>query len=754
LTRPSTGDRSIGLVAAAQVGLAIAGLIAFLLFLSRRVPVQEHEHRAAMNPTAGIGLCLFGIAMILAAAVDFRFQLSTKGWRLLVWIGPSLFVWSIWQQLAFAPAVLQVAVPLTLALLLYLLFIARRQNSDRWKRSALQRSAILAAMALSSFAIFRLVRPAPDRLMTGSFLGDLPIYRTWIPVLAMVICLLLDARVGSKALLGLGTRNAQILCDLVVPAILLATIFIPWSQWEMVSLEFIFTHDDHLQHWSYFGVGPALAFAHGRALITGIYSQYGVGWPYLFALLGHAVPFSYANIAGCCIIYGCVYSIAIYVFLRLLLRDAVWAASGAILAVTLQIFSGIFDNTIIWNWPSSTMLRHPLDIWFFLILLGHNRLGGRPRYGSKRMWLMAAGAICGLALLFELDTGIELLLILGFYWLLYCLANSSWKVLRDWNSWTDLLAAGIATAVVWLVGMALASRGTLLHRAFWSEYLEGLHNQAFTGLGLLPIADIPGYAMAIFAGMLTIYFFAIGISSARIWLKVGSEIDLFLGSISAYGLGLLLLFIGRSHPLNLFHPMIPLAIVIMLLLSQVSATSILGGRSSSVGWVLAVASVALLWSKPEFLHYPSLLKWTVTAPAENDDVLSRTKVYIEGSPWKMLDYVNNLRQVASAINELPARDEDIAVLDDWDTVLDCYSGRAPWSRYTSLFYGLLTKTMISQTEHELLARHPRFIIIRAAPPPKWEFNDTWEAFHRFVPRRYRLLKTVGGYEFWAWAKAS
>jgi hypothetical protein len=319
--------------------------------------------------------------------------------------------------------------------------------------------------------------------------------------------------------------------------------------------------------------------------------------------------------------------------------------------------------------------------------------------------------------------------------------------MRTWEPWTDLFSALVAAAVVWLVGMVAASRGTVLHSAFWSEYMEGLHNQAFSGLGLLPIADVPAGGMAVFAGMLAIYFFAIGIAGSRVWLKAGAEIDLFLGSISAYGLGLLLLFVGRSHPSNLFHPMMPLAVVIVSLLSQFRTTVARSAQPSSLGWIIAIASLAFLWSKPEFLAYPSLLKSALTAPAERDDV-SRASVSIDGIKWTLRNYLDNMREVAHAMKQLPVGDEDVAVLDDWDTLLDFFGDRAPWSRYTSLFHGLLTKEMVAQTQQELLQRRPRFIVIRSAPPPIWEFKDIWTSFHQFVPQHYRLVMTIGAYEFW------
>jgi len=115
---------------------------------------------------------------------------------------------------------------------------------------------------------------------------------------------------------------------------------------------------------------------------------------------------------------------------------------------------------------------------------------------------------------------------------------------------------------------------------------------------------------------------------------------------------------------------------------------------------------------------------------------------------KLPDYLLRLRQVATAIKNLPAGDRDVAVLDDRDTFLDLLANRAPWSRYTSMFHGLLTQTLVSQAQQQLAKQKPKFIVIRSAPPDKWDFTDTWTAFHHLLPRHYRLEKTVGAYDFW------
>jgi len=737
LTRRS-GNRPLDVVAAGQVGFSIAGLIAFLTFLSWRLPLDTHEHRPLVGLAAGIPLSLVGIVMMVAAAIDYQFQFSFRTRRWLVWAGPLLMALSIRMQLLLAPAALELEMLIILVTVGYWLRSRRKQDADRWKSHALRRSAILAAMAIGSFAIYLALLPTTQPTPTGSLVDDPLDYRARIPVLAMILCVLLDIHWGSTPAKS-GARRWRFCFDVAIPLLLCATIFVPRSKWMLLTGSFL--QIDELHHWNYFALGPALAFARGRTLVTEIYSQYGVGWPFLFAMLRHGVALSYANLVGCSIIYGCGYIVALYLFLRLLLRDPIWAACGAILAVTLQIFSGLGDDSIIWNFPSSTMLRHPMDVWFFLVLLGHYRFGGKK-------WFVSAGAICGLAVLFELDTGIELLIVLCFYWMLHHLCKSSWQILKTWNPWVDLLGAMAAAGSVWLLGMALASRGAILHRTFWSQYFEGLHNQAFSGLGLLPIANVSGYGMAIFAGMLTIYFFAIGLAGARIFLHRGSEIDLFLGSLAAYGLGLLLLFVGRSHPLNLFHPMIPFAMVVVLLLYDFRNTAARDAQWTSFPWVLAIASLAMLWTKPEFAVYPSLLECVLIGSPDRNGTLSLSTSDLGGLSLSLRQEVLDTQRVVNAIKHLPARDRDVAVLDDRDTLLDYLSDRAPWSRYTSLFHSLLTRKLIAQTQSELLQRRPRYIVIRSAPPPKWEFNDTWTSFHRFVPRHYHLEKTVGGYEFW------
>ena len=69
-------------------------------------------------------------------------------------------------------------------------------------------------------------------------------------------------------------------------------------------------------------MAPAIGYLHGGALGTDVFAQYGVGWPTLHAALDSCWQLSYAHVFQVSLIYGCLYFIGIYVFLRLLVGQS------------------------------------------------------------------------------------------------------------------------------------------------------------------------------------------------------------------------------------------------------------------------------------------------------------------------------------------------------------------------------------------------------------------------------------------------
>jgi hypothetical protein len=117
----------------------------------------------------------------------------------------------------------------------------------------------------------------------------------------------------------------------VVIGMILLIVFIPAAQWNQVAGQNMLRQGMH--HWNFFVMGPLMSFMHGKAFGTEFYSQYGVGWPMVFAALSPVLPATYGHMIGLGSIYGCVYYFAIYLVLRVFCRNRIWPAFGVLLHV-------------------------------------------------------------------------------------------------------------------------------------------------------------------------------------------------------------------------------------------------------------------------------------------------------------------------------------------------------------------------------------------------------------------------------------
>ena len=214
---------------------------------------------------------------------------------------------------------------------------------------------------------------------------------------------------------------------------------------------------DGFHHWDPYAVAPALAYGHGAALGTDVYCQYGVGWPLLLAALSCFRPLAYKLAIEMGVLWACLYFTALFLFLWDLLRSRRWAICGVLLAVFLQMFCG--TEVPLWVSPSSTVMRSAMDV-FFWSCLRHAR-GGDDRYAYL------TGAIVAAAMLFGLDTGLYLLVCHGAY------CPALWRLQTDPERQPRLrgyaLRSGATLLATLLLGLVMASRGTLLHGGFWTR---------------------------------------------------------------------------------------------------------------------------------------------------------------------------------------------------------------------------------------------------------------------------------------------
>ncbi len=575
-----------------------------------------------------------------------------------------------------------------------------------------------------------------------------------LPAVIALVCASFDLRYGFRTERAHATSRkggwGLRAMDVALPTFIFAAVFLIPSSWPGIAGKTL--HDDS---WNYFAMGPALAFRAGGALATEYYSQYGMGWPVTFVAMERFIPLSYANLIGVASLFGCIYYIALYGFLRMLVRNECLSAFGALLAVFLQLFCGQDVGDVMWMTPSSTPMRHPLDVALFAAMLMHLRSGAA-------MWLAACGAIIGIALVFELDTGVYLPVVLAFYGILRSSSGQRIRQLWGFRSLTHVAIVAVPAAMLFLTGLGIGSRGTLFHSQMWYGLGEGLRWQAFSGLGMLPISGNDVGMLILFALMIILslstvtwgvidFVFADERTPRQPSGGTSSVATVpLLAAIGAYGLCMLLLFVGRSHAYNLFHPSVPFAILVTAILAQarLRLEPVLA-RTAIPGGILIVLLVMLV-TKPDFTVYPGLVgSWFVPKESGGFALKDQPLDLLVGSPPTSDERA--IKTVSAVVRQLSQKGT-IAVLDAADTTIYYLSGVRPWSRYTSIFEGMLTQDLMHKTCDRLLAEPPDFVVMRAGGAGetggRWDFSDVWEGFHSLVVKHYVMSERVGCYEIW------
>ena len=396
--------------------------------------------------------------------------------------------------------------------------------------------------------------------------------------------------------------------DIGMAVLICAVVYVP--NWRLLSGYAFSGEAVEFHHWDFFAMGPALGYSHGAALGTDVFAQYGVGWPVLFTALSPRLPLGYGHMLHISVIYGCLYFMGVYVLLRLLLKHPVIAAAGVVLAMHFHLFEGQFVGLVAWILPSTTLLRAPLDVWFFIALLMHLR-------SRRAAWALVAAAAVGLALFFITDSGVFLGITFAFYWVVVSLAarlapspEPVSGLIGFGRSYLKLVLGSFAvTLLVLMPGLALASRWTLGRKEFWTGWLETFL-QLDSHVGLLPAATFPdGLSILFFIVILGVYLWTVGALFIRLLHREAPTGDIVPACVSFYGLMTLLQFVGRSHPFQLFHVAVPFTIMVALLSDRDYQSR---SRDNAVYRFMPYGNLAALLiimsANPNFRFYPNLFQ--------------------------------------------------------------------------------------------------------------------------------------------------
>lgn len=546
--------------------------------------------------------------------------------------------------------------------------------------------------------------------------------------------------------------------DIAVPALLPAILYVPaWRQ--LAGRLFL---DESLFHWDFYSMGPALAYANGRALGSEVYSMYGVGWPLLFGILDTWVPLSYGRMIQIGSLYACLYLSGVYLLLRLVVRLPWLAAAGTGL-VLLQFFV-YMDEVVLWRFPSLTVLRWAFDVWCFAALVLHWRT-------RRSAWAAAAGAAIGLAILFATDTGIYL----AFAVALYLLGTLPLAPERRRHLVQSAMLAGVSAAVL-VAGLAVAGRGRILQADFWTGWLQALLEFG-GGFAQLPMATLPNMVtVAAFAVLLLAYLAVIGYAAARLLHRAAAHRDVLCGSIAVYGLVNLIHFVGRSGDYTPFRLWIPLALILVILAgAAIDARGGLrlpaGGRARALAAAGTVALVALVLALPGSVlaepleEYPGLLATAVRGSRPDGYCLLRNPTDLCGLPERMAASSNHFRFVTDRLREITAAGETFAVVDETGALFYLATDTASFSRYPRIFIAMYTDEKAREVTEELLDASPDYILTRErTDPPNFDIEDwpyvsfgiapesphaeSWERLGKAVRGSYELAENLSPFELW------
>lgn len=546
------------------------------------------------------------------------------------------------------------------------------------------------------------------------------------------------------------------LWDVVVPIIIILVVFV-------FDLPRIIGHAfalDGLHHLDYFFMGPAVSFSHGRALGTETYSQYGVAWPMLFGLLAPVYKLSYAGSLQVLILYGCCYLIGLYLLLRLLKLSPAWAMAGTLLSMYLILFKGTFpDEATIWRFPSSTMIRSPMDVWCFMAVLVFVRM---------HRWLGAgtAGILCAMALLFELDTGIYLTAACVLWFALWALSEARLTKKAFWRRAATIAGASI---LVYILALVIASRGTIFSALFWRGYLEAILSYS-GGFGAIPMANM-GFSRDTLMFVISIaMLLATSAYCAACTIKRSATPEIVtLGLVSTFGIANLFLFVNRSHPFNYYHVVIPVVITGVCIAGLVGRRLERMLESSSARRFWRVAGLLPLAYIPLALTTLVVAKYAVVQSASYTGRWYPARVY--PSLWKaalgekrsnvsplapelpdILKYgydqrdAPTIRQVLARLESLRTDGKSVAIIYDRDTMYYLAAGLCPWFRYCPFLRSIVTHEALARMVTDFVAQPPDYALIPTTAPPR--APEAWLAFRKALEVNFDPEAPAGHFQVW------
>lgn len=476
---PSESDETLSWLLAFAVALPCGLLLA----------VYQDRALAAAAPAAPARGVAAGVALLGAALVLRR-----------IGMGDQLHHWLI-----AVAALAALAAP----------FLAAR----RWGDPADRVTGVARVIALTSVTSVALLFVPDPALQPGRL----------IPALALAALALLLLNFGTRS----PSAHARGAVDLVLCGVIaLVTIQLP----DIVAYAPVVAENHP------FFLGPANDVLHGRAMLSGAWSQYGVGLLDALALIFTVVPMGFGTFT----LIIAALTTALYLCVYATLRLARVGQLLAVLTVGVAVAGNLFAPLDVYvAYPSDTPLRFGLPYLITLCAVAGARFPARTR--PMRVAVLATLAIAAMW---------------SFEAFVYCAGTYGALVLVEaMHAGTQVMRRVLRGAVLGLAvsvaAVALLSLMTYLLAGSldWGTYLEYIRLYSFDGFSQLPIVFFsagPLMAAAIFASAVLLLWLVRERPEALL-----PEMRIALTAFTGLAVVTFTYYLGRSHPNNLLILLVP-----------------------------------------------------------------------------------------------------------------------------------------------------------------------------------------------------
>lgn len=482
--------------------------------------------------------------------------------------------------------------------LLALAFMLRRIGSgDRLYHAILLLAAVGALLAPAAAA--RLWRDPNDRdsvsahviaaiWLAGTLLIFVPSHAlrpaNLAPAIGLTALLLLLFRfLPSRRLAGRARHVVDVvLCVVIVFAVVqlptLTSSYIPTL----------------VYHQGYF-LGPVNDVLHGRAMLAGAWSQYGVGLLDALALVFTVIPIGFGTLMLIVVGLTAAEYVCVYAILRLAGLGQVLVAITIAAAAAGNLFSPL---AMYFLYPSTGPIRFGLPYLIVLAAVIGARFPSRVRPARIAML-----AVLALGATWSFETFVYCATTYGCVVLVEAVGGGTQIVRRvARGAAVGLAVSAAAVALFSLVMLALDGR------LEWGPYFEYLKLYTTDELGTLPVVVFsagPLMATTIFLTGVTLLWLV-----RRRPAALEPPVRNALAGFTGLALAMFTYYLGRSHPNNLLNILVP-----VIALTGLWVHVLL--KAPATHWrTVAISVFALGWSMIAVASWPSVeLKWPNTALA-------------------------------------------------------------------------------------------------------------------------------------------